>query len=380
MPSTYTDLLRLEDQATGENEGTWGDKLDTNFDMVEEAIAGAVSISTTGGNTTLSTNNAATDQARPMILQVDGTLTSDATLICPATTKIYVVENGTTGAFDVKIKASGGSNEITTEQGFSGWVYCSGTEVYKIAPEVSRTNDTVPAGATPYVRHDTSQSLSASQKRQALDNIDAMPVGSVIWRAIKTTPTGYLSCDGSAVSRTTYSTLWNAVKIEDSTVDTTSGSAIVTMDDTSDLEAAYYIEGPGIPAGTIISSVDSGTQITISQNATATASNITATFIPTPFGQGDGSTTFTLPDLRGEFIRGWDNGRGVDSGRSMGTNQSDAFRSHVHRQQGFQAGSSTTQMAYHVAQGVLSALGNTEATGGAETRPRNVSMAAFVKY
>lgn len=35
--------------------------------------------------------------------------------------------------------------------------------------------------------------------------------------------------------------------------------------------------------------------------------------IGTTFGVGDGSSTFNLPDLRGEFIRGWDNSRGVDT-------------------------------------------------------------------
>ncbi|EIX1854286.1 tail fiber protein [Cronobacter sakazakii] len=41
--------------------------------------------------------------------------------------------------------------------------------------------------------------------------------------------------------------------------------------------------------------------------------------IGTTFGAGDGSTTFALPDMRGEFVRGWDNGRGVDVGRAFGT-------------------------------------------------------------
>jgi len=41
--------------------------------------------------------------------------------------------------------------------------------------------------------------------------------------------------------------------------------------------------------------------------------------IGTVFGSGDGSTTFNLPDLRGEFVRGFDNGRGVDSGRDFGS-------------------------------------------------------------
>lgn len=43
--------------------------------------------------------------------------------------------------------------------------------------------------------------------------------------------------------------------------------------------------------------------------------------IGTTFGAGDGSTTFNLPDLRGEFIRGWDDGRGVDTSRSFGSAQ-----------------------------------------------------------
>jgi hypothetical protein len=43
--------------------------------------------------------------------------------------------------------------------------------------------------------------------------------------------------------------------------------------------------------------------------------------IGTTFGAGDGSTTFKLPDLRGYFARGVDNGRGVDSGRAFGSNQ-----------------------------------------------------------
>ncbi|WP_339352802.1 phage tail protein [Acinetobacter beijerinckii] len=41
----------------------------------------------------------------------------------------------------------------------------------------------------------------------------------------------------------------------------------------------------------------------------------------TIYGDGNGSTTFNLPDLRGEFVRGWDHGRGIDSGRSLGSSQ-----------------------------------------------------------
>ncbi|WP_394183359.1 phage tail protein [Marinomonas posidonica] len=44
------------------------------------------------------------------------------------------------------------------------------------------------------------------------------------------------------------------------------------------------------------------------------------------FGTGDGSTTFTIPDLRGEFVRGLDDGIGIDAGREIGSWQNDAIR------------------------------------------------------
>lgn len=50
--------------------------------------------------------------------------------------------------------------------------------------------------------------------------------------------------------------------------------------------------------------------------------------IGTTFGAGNGSTTFVLPDLRGEFPRGWDDARGIDSGRAFGSSQTDALQAH----------------------------------------------------
>ena len=57
------------------------------------------------------------------------------------------------------------------------------------------------------------------------------------------------------------------------------------------------------------------------------------------FGAGDGFTTFNLPDLRGEFIRGWDDGRGVDGGREFGSSQSGSIQSHAHTASSADAGS-----------------------------------------
>lgn len=52
--------------------------------------------------------------------------------------------------------------------------------------------------------------------------------------------------------------------------------------------------------------------------------------IGTAYGAGDGATTFNLPDSRGLFIRGWDNGRGIDAARAFASNQADQFQTHTH--------------------------------------------------
>ncbi|WP_312903178.1 phage tail protein [Chryseobacterium taichungense] len=88
-------------------------------------------------------------------------------------------------------------------------------------------------------------------------NVSA-PAGTVSYTAASTVPAGYLECNGTAVSRTTYATLFAA--------------------------------------------------------------------IGTTYGAGDGSTTFNLPDLRGEFVRGWDHGRGVDASRSLGSTQTNSTK------------------------------------------------------
>ena len=106
--------------------------------------------------------------------------------------------------------------------------------------------------------------------------------------------------------------------------------------------------------------------------------------VGTTYGSGDGSTTFNLPDLRGEFLRGWDDSRGVDSGRTFGTAQTDAFESHSHR-----VGSRDSLTDYGSASSIEfvsnypSPVGQyvtSEAVGDTETRPRNVALLACIKY
>lgn len=100
--------------------------------------------------------------------------------------------------------------------------------------------------------------------------------------------------------------------------------------------------------------------------------------ISTTWGTGDGSTTFNVPDFRGEFIRGFDGGRGVDVGRVFAAAQAQAIQAHTHTQTGqtVQGGVSW----FHNGSGSLDfANANTGSTGGTETRPRNNTAYVVIK-
>jgi microcystin-dependent protein len=97
------------------------------------------------------------------------------------------------------------------------------------------------------------------------------------------------------------------------------------------------------------------------------------------YGPGDGINTFKLPDLRGEFIRGADGGRGVDPGRALGTAQADELKTHTHafKRAGQMA---PTGIDYYLPlQNGTDTANVIGATGGTETRPRNVALNYIIK-
>ncbi len=109
-------------------------------------------------------------------------------------------------------------------------------------------------------------------------------VGQISGFAATTAPTGWLKCNGQAVSRTTYADLWTHAQA--------SGNLAAT-------------EGGKLSG---------------------------------QFGPGDGSTTFSLPDYRGKFLRAWDDSAGVDTGRAIGSEQDSQNLQHNHTASSSNAG------------------------------------------
>lgn len=149
MPSTYDPLLRLELQATGENATTWGTKTNNNLDLIAAAIAGTAIVSVSSGDTTLSTANAATDQARAAILLLQGTLTGDVSVIVPSSPKTYAIIRGTSGAYNIIVKnagtgatlpASGNELIICTSATCYGLIGAFDTRLAAVSASVSALN------------------------------------------------------------------------------------------------------------------------------------------------------------------------------------------------------------------------------------------------
>jgi len=161
-----------------------------------------------------------------------------------------------------------------------------------------------------YIRNEANTAwIKLGQLNQTSNTFSAqIPAGMVQAYAGSTAPTGWLKCNGDAVSRTTYATLFAA--------------------------------------------------------------------IGTTYGSGDGTSTFNVPELRGEFVRGWDDSRGVDSSRSIGSFQADEFKSHTHTFAGSVASGGSGSSNRDGSR----ATKTTDPTGGSETRPRNIAMLYCIKF
>ena len=128
MASSYVNDLRLNEMATGDASGTWGDTTNTNLELIGEALSfGTEGITTNADTHTSTVADGAADPARAMYLKYTGTLDSACTItIAPNTiSRMQFIENGTTGSQNIIISQGTGAS-ITIPAGDTKAVYLDG--------------------------------------------------------------------------------------------------------------------------------------------------------------------------------------------------------------------------------------------------------------
>ncbi|QSY98662.1 tail fiber protein (plasmid) [Rhizobium bangladeshense] len=200
----------------------------------------------------------------------------------------------------------------------------------------------------------------------------------------------------------------NIITGDGANLNVTAGSTLIVISDASGVARIWSAPSSGVPAGQVVSFAQGSAPVGYLKcnGAAVSRTSYAGLFaaIGTTYGVGDGSTTFNLPDLRGEFIRGLDDGRGVDTGRALGSAQAQSIQSHTHTGTADAAGNHSHSLtgSYEDNQDAGPYVGTASqnswgtfststagahthnlsiaATGGTETRGRNVALLFCIKY
>jgi microcystin-dependent protein len=357
MASTYSDL-KIELIGTGEQVGTWGSTTNTNLGTaIEEAIVGTASVSFSSADVTLTlTNTNGTQAARHLRLNLTGTSGGARNLILGSGCQIdkpYIINNGLADAVTVKNTTGTG---VAVPAGKSMWVYNNGTNVVEVITHVNAT---------------------------VTGNVTGNLTGNVTGNATNVSGTVAVANGGTGATTLTANNviLGNGTSAVQFVAPGTSGNLLTSNGTVWQSSTPTFV-----PAGVVLyfAASSAPTGYLKANGANVSRSTYAALFsaIGTTFGAGDGATTFGLPDLRGEFIRGWDDSRGVDSGRAFGSAQGDLMRNHTHN---YFISQGSIQWTGDPGSGAQSlAITNTDVPngglGGAENRPRNVALLACIKF
>ena len=203
----------------------------------------------------------------------------------------------------------------------------------------------------------------------------------------------------AGVPATTVTDDWlNTVQEELAAVATSGGAALSKANNGQVLAAIKALVADAIPSGMIApfhrATAFTGWLACDGQTVSRTTYADLFAVLGTDYNTGgEAATVFRLPDLRGEFIRGADSGRGVDAGRVLGSSQADSIKLHGHPFR-TAAGNENTDDTGGIAMDVQGTqvtraawTGEPDSIptrliggfGGDETRPRNVALRYFIK-
>tara|TARA_B100000035_G_scaffold110211_1_gene93574 strand:+ start:1185 stop:2444 length:1260 start_codon:yes stop_codon:yes gene_type:complete len=136
MASSYSSDLKLELMVTGENAGTWGDKTNTNLNLVQQAIAGFEQITlTSGGTVALVMSDGAISNARNLVIKF-ATITAGASTVCTipdSIEKFYIFDcTGVTNPTNLTIKTASGTGFSPDAQKIYA-AYSDGTNLTEVS-------------------------------------------------------------------------------------------------------------------------------------------------------------------------------------------------------------------------------------------------------
>ena len=143
MASSFSEL-GLELMVTGENAGTWGDKTNSNLNLVQQAIAGFQAVTVNGtGTTTLAMTDATISNARNAIIKLSGTITGNINVTIPnSIEKSYIVENATSGSHTVTFKTVSGSGfTFSATEKTRAILYADGTNIIEVINNTAQLQD-----------------------------------------------------------------------------------------------------------------------------------------------------------------------------------------------------------------------------------------------
>lgn len=140
MTVNYTTNLALGQPVTGTESGTWGDDVNNSVtSYLDIAIAGGLSVTVTTADITLvltqgtsSATNIGSTTAQYAILNVSGAMTAARNLILPSSSRVYVINNNTTGGFALTVKGSATSG-VTMVNGEKAHVFWNGSDYAKLS-------------------------------------------------------------------------------------------------------------------------------------------------------------------------------------------------------------------------------------------------------
>ena len=131
MASTYTSNLKIEKIGSGEQSGTWGTTTNLNIEAIESSICGRAVLesgdfSTNVATLSISDSNAAQD-GRFFYLEINASLSGNATVNLPAIAKDYIVFNNNAGDYHVQAKVSGQTG-VQIPKGEKAYIFVDGTD------------------------------------------------------------------------------------------------------------------------------------------------------------------------------------------------------------------------------------------------------------